>query len=765
MSAMANTTLIVTTVTKTASKKKTPNGAETASRINILDFCEEHYEDILPFMDKIRRDKRREAIEGKVHSNDLATITRQARQSPGQTGNTLEMIPTVEVVLTNGTLLLAEIILEAEAIPTASKNRDPEDHVKKFQAAAQVETLGNAYVVSHVQLYSHRDYESMRLNKHVPKTLEEMMTATEAFIRGEIVAASKKKVHTPWKSQDESKRQSFERRSNFRNQPRDGRGSNKFTLLTRTPKEIFAVESGKFKPPPPMARQRQQKTGKKDAPVKDKAATIYMIQPGQRVTRQRVTQSFAYVKEITFPPLTANKGAGGDAEHYTKAWMNFMKVRSPSSYNDIIGSPEIKEIQAVPSMTHGMLKFLVNGGIVTIRSTILTPTEFTTIAATPKDHAKKAEAQIDWKVKSLCGYPFKCFMDAYKGYHQIQMAEQDEEKTAFHTSHGVYCYTKMPFGLKNAGATYQRLVDKAFDRQIGRNLEIYMDDLVIKSHTETELLHDIKVTFRTLRKINMNLILKNAFKQPKQHLAKLPMLVVLKPKEELIMYLFAFDGAISAVLMTERDTVQTPVYFLKDYADTSRRIPSWSSSTSPSSQILADFLVERPDDAPPDTSVIETPQEPWTLFTNESLCVDGSGAALILTSPKRTEFTYALSQVLRSKNKKADAMSKIVSTSFAHLSKQVLVKILNEKSIQEEELATVVEEEGPTWMTPITEYWKDETLPSNRKKASKLRIKPRPYELLEEVLYRRLHARPKFVVAKAVRLGYYWPTMHRAHEI
>nr|GFB85262.1 reverse transcriptase domain-containing protein [Tanacetum cinerariifolium] len=76
-------------------------------------------------------------------------------------------------------------------------------------------------------------------------------------------------------------------------------------------------------------------------------------------------------------------------------------------------------------------------------------------------------SEIDWKVESLCGYPFKCFLDAYKGYHQIQMAAADEEKTAFHTGHGVYCYTKMPFGLKNAGATYQRLMDKAFENQMG----------------------------------------------------------------------------------------------------------------------------------------------------------------------------------------------------------------------------------------------------------------------------------------------------------
>ncbi|GJZ72341.1 reverse transcriptase domain-containing protein [Tanacetum coccineum] len=113
--------------------------------------------------------------------------------------------------------------------------------------------------------------------------------------------------------------------------------------------------------------------------------------------------------------------------------------------------------------------------------------------------------EIDWKVESLCEYPFKCFLDAYKGYHQIKMAKEDEEKTAFITSQGIFCYTKMPFGLKNAGATYQRLVDKAFQKQIGQNLEAYVDDLVIKSCTEQEVIRDVEETFKTLRKINMKL--------------------------------------------------------------------------------------------------------------------------------------------------------------------------------------------------------------------------------------------------------------------
>lgn len=106
--------------------------------------------------------------------------------------------------------------------------------------------------------------------------------------------------------------------------------------------------------------------------------------------------------------------------------------------------------------------------------------------------------EIDWKIKSIMGFRYKCFLDAYKGYHQVQMAKEDEEKTVFYTDHGTYCYVKMSFGLKNVGATYQKLVDTAFRTQIGRNLEAYADDMVIKSQTEKELLADIAETFDNL---------------------------------------------------------------------------------------------------------------------------------------------------------------------------------------------------------------------------------------------------------------------------
>nr|GEY72400.1 reverse transcriptase domain-containing protein [Tanacetum cinerariifolium] len=99
--------------------------------------------------------------------------------------------------------------------------------------------------------------------------------------------------------------------------------------------------------------------------------------------------------------------------------------------------------------------------------------------------------------------------------------------------------------------------------------------------------------------------------------------------------------------------------------------------------------------------------------------------------------TFSISQVPRSKNKKADTLSKIVLTSFAHLSKQVLVEVLENKSIVEKEIATVIEEDGPTWMTQLVDYLKGRVLLGDKKEDRKLRLKARQYELMEGVLYRR----------------------------
>ena len=85
------------------------------------------------------------------------------------------------------------------------------------------------------------------------------------------------------------------------------------------------------------------------------------------------------------------------------------------------------------------------------------------------------------------------------------MAEENQEKIVFITSQGLYCYKVMPFGLKNIGATYQRLVNKMFSKQIGRNMEMYVDDMLVKSKEELAYLDNLKETFTTLKQYQMKL--------------------------------------------------------------------------------------------------------------------------------------------------------------------------------------------------------------------------------------------------------------------
>ncbi|GKB47154.1 reverse transcriptase domain-containing protein [Tanacetum coccineum] len=422
--------------------------------------------------------------------------------------------------------------------------------------------------------------------------------------------------------------------------------------------------------------------------------------------------------------------------------------------------------------------------------------------------------------------PVMCFLDAYKGYHQIQMAKKDEEKTVFHTNQGVFCYTKMSFGLKNAGATYQRLVDKAFEKQIGKNLEVYVYDLVIKSHTECEILKDVEETFHNLRRINMKLNPKKCMFGAEEgvflgHVVSMQGIKTCLEKAEAMMKLQSPQTLKEAQSLNKnlaslnrflsKSGEKSLPFFktLKREAILSRpenkgRMLKWKFELeafdityrpriSIRGQILANFITERPDEEVPSMEVQaeKAIPEPWTLFTDGSSCLEGSGARLILTSPEGEEFTYALrfefdasnneaeyealvaslriaeqmgvknliakvdsclvankinglyeakeqsmtqylekaktlidsfeifsiELVSRSENKKANTLSKIASTSFAHLTKQVLVETLKRKSIEEREILVIVEEEGYCSMTPLVEYLTECTLSEETKKA------------------------------------------------
>ncbi|KAM2134576.1 hypothetical protein ACFX1R_004582 [Malus domestica] len=108
-------------------------------------------------------------------------------------------------------------------------------------------------------------------------------------------------------------------------------------------------------------------------------------------------------------------------------------------------------------------------------------------------------------IDSTTGCELLSFMDAYSRYNQIFINPPDQEHTVFTTNRGLYCYKVMPFGLKNAGATYQKLVNSMFAEQIGKSMEVYVDDMLVKSKHADQHITNLFETFTILKRYRMRL--------------------------------------------------------------------------------------------------------------------------------------------------------------------------------------------------------------------------------------------------------------------
>ena len=130
--------------------------------------------------------------------------------------------------------------------------------------------------------------------------------------------------------------------------------------------------------------------------------------------------------------------------------------------------------------------------------------DFTDInKACPKDSYPLP--RVDVLVDSTAKHQLLSFIDALSSYNQIRMHEDNQEKTSFVTSQGLFCYKVMPFDLKNAGTTYQRLMNKMFAPQIERNVQVYVDNMLVKSRREEDHLEDLRETFDTFHSYNIKL--------------------------------------------------------------------------------------------------------------------------------------------------------------------------------------------------------------------------------------------------------------------
>ena len=113
--------------------------------------------------------------------------------------------------------------------------------------------------------------------------------------------------------------------------------------------------------------------------------------------------------------------------------------------------------------------------------------------------------RTDKLVDIAAGCKVMSLLDCFSGYHQIWLNSNDEEKTSFITPGGTYCYRRMPEGLRNAGPTFSRMADDVFDKQKGKNLVAYVNDIVIKSDKKETHIQDLQETFKNLRKSGLKL--------------------------------------------------------------------------------------------------------------------------------------------------------------------------------------------------------------------------------------------------------------------
>nr|GEW36010.1 reverse transcriptase domain-containing protein [Tanacetum cinerariifolium] len=249
--------------------------------------------------------------------------------------------------------------------------------------------------------------------------------------------------------------------------------------------------------------------------------------------------------------------------------------------------------------------------------------------------------KIDLKIEAVMGHPFNCFLDAYKVYHQIQMFEEDEDKTAFYTNQGTYCYVKVPFGLKNVRGEWNFLGYMVTSKGIKENPK---KTKAIADMKSPKTLKEMQSLSGKLAALNSFLSrwteeAEHAFQDLKKFILELPTLTTLELKETMFVYLATSHDAVGGILVADRKGKQTPIrYVITDQPikqilnkpEVSRNLAKYAMElgahnityiprTIVKGQILADFINEIPTGTrhvEACNSVGEEDPKGWTLYTD-----------------------------------------------------------------------------------------------------------------------------------------------------
>nr|XP_025647465.1 uncharacterized protein LOC112742447 [Arachis hypogaea] len=380
------------------------------------------------------------------------------------------------------------------------------------------------------------------------------------------------------------------------------------------------------------------------------------------------------------------------------------------------------------------------------------------------------------------------------------MHRPDEEKTAFITPRGIYCYKVMPFGLKNAGATYQRLMNKIFSDLIGRTVEVYVDDILAKTTRPEDLLSDLGNVFAALRRHGMRLNpLKCAFSMEAgkflgfmitqrgveanpekcQAILKMRSPGCIKDVQRLAGRLTAlsrFLGASAAKALPFFNLMRKGIAF------------EWTPACEEAFNHFKEILATPPVLAREVKSTrleVCSDSQVVTSQVNGSYQARDSLLQKYLEKVKELAKQFeevAVQHVPRERNTRVDLLSKLAS-----MKPGVGNRSLIQGMIKEPAVALHLTKIGPSWMDPITDFLENGKLPEDEKEAKALRREAARYEIIQGQLFKKRLSQPllkclhpdqtdyvlrevhegccghhiggKSLARKLIRAGYYWPSM------
>ncbi|GKV36705.1 hypothetical protein SLEP1_g44805 [Rubroshorea leprosula] len=327
--------------------------------------------------------------------------------------------------------------------------------------------------------------------------------------------------------------------------------------------------------------------------------------------------------------------------------------------------------------------------------------------ACPKD--SHPLPNVEKLVERPAGHKRMSFLNASSGYHQVQLLLDDQEKTAFYAGDAIYCYVMMPFGLKNAGATYQKLVQIIFKLQIGRNIEVYVDDMIVTSVRAEDHIDDLDETFQNLPNIEGSgagavLLGPNGFKS--EHALRFKFQTTNNAAE--------YEALIYGLKLASELKVQS----IQVFSDSQLVVGQVNGSCD-----------------------IRDPQL--------------SRYASVVNRLKSIFALFQIDKIPRANNHRADELSKLASPQDINPQRSTIVEVLDAPSyidftVECHLLST--DPSTPSWTTPLINYLQSGKLPEDQSAAKVIKRRAAHFTMLDNQLYKTL-------AQKLLRHGYYWPTM------